>query len=144
MLGSSAIALKQFKSSVVNNFISEVKMPHKLINLTLPNVIKDVLDRYPEHPYQVVFSTDEFQEKLIAQILTQAPDLNEAPEESASFGSSYSKSSRSHRSPLAERLYLEVVVRGSILQVLRENADRLSDDFSLTKNEANSLKPLFG
>jgi hypothetical protein len=119
-------------------------MPHKLINLTLPNVIKDVLERYPEHPYQAVFSTDEFQEKLIAQILSQTPDLNETPEEPASPSSSYSKSSRSHRSPLAERLYLEVVVRGSILQVLRENADRLSDDFSLTKNEANFLKPLFG
>ncbi|WP_068817203.1 hypothetical protein [Phormidesmis priestleyi] len=35
---------------------------------------------------------------------------------------------------LAERMYLETVVRGSILHILRENADRLTDAFLQKKH----------
>ncbi|CAN1212261.1 hypothetical protein TUMEXPCC7403_18785 [Tumidithrix helvetica PCC 7403] len=112
-------------------------MPHEFVNVTLPTVIKDVLEDYPEHPYQVVFSTHEFRQKLVDRILSQTSNLNEGEGQPAPLY----KPKSSYKSPLAERLYLEVVVRGSILHVLRENADRLSD---VSKDGDYSLKPLFG
>ncbi len=52
-------------------------MSFELINLTLPLVIQeieDVLDEYPEHPYQSAFSIHEFRQKLIAHVLSQVPN----------------------------------------------------------------------
>ncbi|GEM_PF-1993066 len=52
-------------------------MSFELINLTLPLVIQeieDVLDEYPEHPYQSAFSMHEFRQKLIAHVLSQVPN----------------------------------------------------------------------
>ncbi|MEE3718937.1 hypothetical protein V2H45_19515 [Tumidithrix elongata RA019] len=137
MANRSAIAAKINAFLVVNDFELEVKMPHEFVNVTLPTVIKDVLEDYPEHPYRVVFSTHEFRQKLVDRILSQTSNLNEGEGQSAPLY----KQKSSYKSPLAERLYLEVVVRGSILHVLRENADRLSD---VSKDGDYSLKPLFG
>jgi hypothetical protein len=99
-------------------------MPHELINLTLPAVIQeieDVLYEYPIHPYQSAFSLPEMHQKLITHV------LNQVPSRYALEGSQAFENSRVHRSfPLQERLRLEVIVRGGILHILRENADWLS------------------
>ncbi|GEM_PF-479958 len=101
-------------------------MSFELINLTLPMVlqeIEDVLEEYPEHPYQSAFSIHEFRQQLIAHILSQISHCCET-----SGGQILPKNvSRRHPSHLAQRLYLGVMIRGSILHILRENADRLSD-----------------
>ncbi|MBN3926095.1 hypothetical protein [Nostoc sp. NMS4] len=100
-------------------------MSHTLINLTLPIVIQEienVLHEYPEHPYQFAFSIHELRQKLIAHILSHVP--NRYVVEEVQESSSHSKVNYS--SPLKERLHLETVVHGSILHVLRENADWLS------------------
>jgi hypothetical protein len=97
-------------------------MSSELTNLTLPAVIQeieDVLYEYPEHPYQSAFSIPELRQKLIAHI------LNNVPNRYAAEGVQASSSPR-QPSPLQERLRLEMVVRGSILHILRENADWLS------------------
>ncbi|MBW4639606.1 MAG: hypothetical protein KME05_15515 [Gloeocapsa sp. UFS-A4-WI-NPMV-4B04] len=47
-------------------------MPHELINLTLPVVvaqIENILEDYPESPYQLAFSLPELRHKLIAHVL---------------------------------------------------------------------------
>lgn len=52
-------------------------MAYRLINLTLPFVIEqvqDILDDYPERPYQVAFSIHELRQKLIAHVLSQIPN----------------------------------------------------------------------
>jgi hypothetical protein len=99
-------------------------MSHELINLTLPAVIQeieDVLCEYPIHPYQSAFSLPEMHQKLIAHV------LNHVPSRYAIEGSQALEDSRVHySSPLQKRLRLEMVVRGSILHILRENADWLS------------------
>ncbi len=101
-------------------------MTHELINLTLPSVvqtIEEVLEDYPEQPYQVVFSIHRFRQKLIAHVLSMIPNHYEIEGETVFF----KKLRNLHTSPLAERLHLETVVRGSILHILRENADWLRD-----------------
>lgn len=103
-------------------------MSFELINLTLPMVLREidgVLEEYPEHPYQTAFSIHEFRQKLVAHILNQIPNRYAIAGEQPPAR----KLSSGHPSPLAERLYLETVIRGSILHILRENADRLSDLF---------------
>ncbi|MBW4672008.1 MAG: hypothetical protein KME60_32435 [Cyanomargarita calcarea GSE-NOS-MK-12-04C] len=105
-------------------------MSHELINLTLPTVIREIenaLNEYPEHPYQSAFSIHELRQQLIAHILSQIPNryavegLQESTQKPKALDSS----------PIKERLYMETVVHGSILHILRQNADSLSDRFSL-------------
>ncbi len=101
-------------------------MSHELINLTLPSVvqtIEEVLEDYPEQPYHVVFSIHRFWQKLIAHTLSLIPNHYGVEGEPAAL----SKFKKQQTSPLAERLHLETVVRGSILHLLRENADWLRD-----------------
>ena len=99
-------------------------MANGLINLTFPAVIReieDVLDDYPEHPYQLAFSLPELRQKLIDHIFNHAP--NGHPEEKRQIaGNPIDRPS----SLLQERLRLGMIVRGSILHILRENADWLS------------------
>ena len=103
-------------------------MSFELINLTLPTVLReidDVLNEYPEHPYKSAFSIHEFRQKLVAQILSHVPNQYAIEGELAPAR----KSNTRHSSPLAERLHMDTVIRGSILHILRENADRLNDIF---------------
>jgi len=99
-------------------------MTYELINLTLPFVTKQVqniLADYPEHPYQVAFSTHELRQKLIAHVLSQIPNcytvegVKEPPKDLMLYPSS-----------LEQRLYMETLIRGSILHLLRENAGSVS------------------
>ena len=108
-------------------------MSFDLINLTLPLVIQeieDVLNEYPEHPYQSAFSIHEFRQKLIAHVLSQVPNQYAISGEQTSAR----KPSPLHSSLLAERMYLETIVRGGILHILRENADRLTEAFLQKKH----------
>ena len=102
---------------------------YELVNLTLPTVvrsIKEVLEDYPEHPYQSAFSIYQLRQKLIAHVLSNVLNRYAIAGEQPSFG----KLKSPHSSPLAERLHLETVVRGSILHLLRENADWLNQHIS--------------
>lgn len=104
-------------------------MSQALINLTLAGVnqaIEDVLDEYPVHPYQSAFSMPELRQKLIAHILGQAPqpcgiDGNQELSNPAQD---------CHFSRLQARLRTEMLIRGSILYVLRENADWINRHLS--------------
>jgi len=100
-------------------------MSHGLVNLTLPVVIQEienVLDEYPEYPYHSAFAMPELRQKLIAHILSQVPNSYVANVGQESSGHAQVR----HTSSLRERLRLEVIIRGSILHILRENADWLS------------------
>ena len=100
-------------------------MSHSLINLTLPVVIQeieDVLDEYPEHPYQLAFSLPELHQRLVAYVLSQVPNhhvvegIQETPV----------KPRVHHSTVLQERLRMEMIIRGGILHLLSENAAWLS------------------
>ncbi len=107
-------------------------MAHELVNLTLPMVLReigDVLEEYPEHPYQTAFSIHEFRQKLIAYVLSQVPNYYAIAGEPAP-----ARKPGQHASALAERMHLEMVIRGGMLHILRENADQLSNTFLHTKH----------
>ncbi len=99
-------------------------MTHELINLTLPTVLKEiehVLTEYPEHPHQSAFSIHELRQKLIAHILSQIPNryIVEGEQESKNPRSIYPTA-------IKERVHMETVIHGSILHILRENAEKAS------------------
>ncbi|MBR8833386.1 MAG: hypothetical protein DSM106950_04915 [Stigonema ocellatum SAG 48.90 = DSM 106950] len=112
-------------------------MSHTLINLTLPMVIQEienVLDEYPEHPYQLAFSIPELRQKLIAHILSHVPNcyvVEGVQELSSNPKNRYS-------SPVQEGKQIETLVHGSILHILRENADWLSPQI-LTLQQSGSV-----
>jgi hypothetical protein len=100
-------------------------MLEELINLTLPVVIKeieDVLDEYPEHPYQSAFAIPKLRQQLIAQVLSQVPNYYTIEGAQTPFNNSKVH----HSSLLQEQLRMEMIIRGSILHILRENAAWLS------------------
>jgi len=114
-------------------------MAYGLINLTLPFVIEqvqDILDDYPERPYQVAFSIHELRQKLIAHVLSQIPNrytvegVQEPPRDPK----------LRYPSSLEQRLHMETLIRGSILHILRENADWLGRHIFQTEN--SDSKPL--
>lgn len=107
-------------------------MSHKIVNLTLPLVLREIeniLEGYPEYPYQVAFSVEEFRQKLIAHVLSNVPnryvvidDLQEPPKEMKFL----------YR-PIAERLRMENIIREGILRILRENAETVG--FMITQKD---------
>ncbi|MBW4520510.1 MAG: hypothetical protein KME16_12515 [Scytolyngbya sp. HA4215-MV1] len=100
-------------------------MSQGLMELTLVGVnqaIEDVLDEYPVHPYHSAFSIPELRQKLITHILNQVPNrcVVEGVQESSN------SDQVRYCSRLQARLRMEMLVRGSILHILRENAVWLS------------------
>jgi restriction endonuclease Mrr len=99
----------------------------KIINLTLHLVIKEienVLEDCPEHSYQVVFSIQEWQHKLILCVLNQIPnyytiieDIQHLPEDPTSL----------YRSP-EEKANLKTLIYESMACILQENSESLSGD----------------
>ncbi|MCA1993278.1 MAG: hypothetical protein LDL41_14750 [Coleofasciculus sp. S288] len=91
-------------------------------NTALFKEIENVLEDYPEYPYQAAFSIRELRQKLVDHVLRYIPFSYsvivdaEQPKTNTRF---------SYRSK-AERIRLDALIRGSILHILRENADWVS------------------
>lgn len=104
-------------------------MAYELVNLPLPIIMQEidnVLHDYPEYPYQVAFSLPELRQRLIAQVLSQIPNYYEVKGVPESFNNSKVR----QFSLLQEKLQMEMVIRDSILHILRENADWLNRNLS--------------
>jgi hypothetical protein len=81
--------------------------------------IEKVLEDYPEHPYQVAFSSDELRQKLVTHVISHLPKcIGDAKKLTTEAKFSYRSK--------AERVRLDALIRGSILHILRENADWIS------------------
>jgi len=97
----------------------------RIINLTLLLVIKeieDILEDYPEDSYQVAFSIPELRQKLILQVLNQLPSYYAILEEDQELPSN----PKSLYSSLEEKVCMEILIRESIVELFRENADSIS------------------
>lgn len=84
--------------------------------------IENVLQDYPEHPYRTAFSIDELRRKLIHHVLSLLPKRN------LDAGGLLNPTAEG-KSPYRvkqERIHLNVLIRGSIIHILRENADWVS------------------
>ncbi len=101
-------------------------MSYELINLTLPVVvakIEDVLEDYPEHPYQIAFSLPELRQRLLAHVLTHTPNHYAVQGEKLTT----LKDPKSlYPAPMHEQLRMENLIHGGILHLLRENAKWVS------------------
>lgn len=84
--------------------------------------IENVLNDYPEYPYQVAFSIDELRSQLVSHILSHISNccsVNGQPQKPITNVKLTCRST-------PERVRLDVLIRGSILHLLRENADWIS------------------
>ena len=84
--------------------------------------IEKVLKDYPEHPYQLAFSIKELRSQLVAHVLRYTANcysiIGDVPESTIEDKFRYSS--------MSERLRLDTLIRGSILHLLRENAEWIS------------------
>ena len=97
----------------------------RIINLTLLLVIKeieDILEDYPEDSYQVAFSIPELRQKLILHVVNQLPSYYAILEEDQELPSN----PKSLYSSLEQKVCMEILIRESIVQLFRENADSIS------------------
>lgn len=97
----------------------------RIINLTLLLVLKeieDILEDYPEDPYQVAFSIPELRQKLILHVVNQLPSYYAILEEDQELPSN----PKSLYSSLEEKVCMEILIRESIVKLFRENADSIS------------------
>lgn len=107
-------------------------MSHKIVNLTLPVVLREVenfLEEYPKYSYKVAFSVEEFKQKLVAYVLSNVPNRYTVIDDSQEP----IKDVKFVYSPFTERLYIENLIHGGILRILRENAD--SVDFMIAQKD---------
>jgi hypothetical protein len=95
--------------------------------------IENVLQEYPEHPYQTAFSIDELRRKLVNHVLSLLPKRN------LDVGGSLNPTAED-KSPYRlkqERIHLNVLIRGSIMHILRENADWVSRHLQLQRSNSS-------
>ena len=96
-------------------------MCYQLINLTLPVVIAEIdniLEDYPESPYQIAFSLPEMRQSLFAYVLTHIPNRYAVQGEDLRL----KEPNHLRPSPMQERLQMENLIHGGILHLLQENA----------------------
>ncbi len=108
-------------------------------NVYVLQEIENVLEDYPEHPYQAAFSIDELREQLVAHVLHHIPYrysiLGKAQELATDPKEPYRSKS--------ERMCLDVLIRGSILHLLRENADWISRHIQRLENSGRNTLETF-
>lgn len=97
-------------------------MSPELINSTLPVVITEIenaLEDYPEYPYQIAFALPELRQRLLAHVLTHTPNhYTVAGEKLTPKAPKFA-----YPSSMQERVRRENLIHGSILHILRENAE---------------------
>jgi hypothetical protein len=108
----------------------------KLINLTLLLVIYEIerlLKEYPEQPYQVAFSSQELRQKLILHVLNQVPNYYTILDEDKELPTDPTGLYHSFE----EQVFMEVLIRESIVHLLEENADYIINYIAQKPNSAN-------
>lgn len=105
-------------------------------NVAVFKEIEYVLEDYPVHPYQAAFSIAELRQQLVNHVLRHLPKryavMGEAQPPSTDAQLPYRLKQ--------ERIRLDALIRGSILHLLRENADWVSR--RLQNSESSEPKPL--
>jgi hypothetical protein len=108
-------------------------MSYELINLTLPLVIteiENVLEDYPQFPYQIAFSLPEMRQRLLAHVLTHIPNRYVVQGEKLTL----KEPKFLHPSPIYERVQMENLIHGGILHLLRENAESIGSRLTQIEN----------
>ena len=96
--------------------------------------IENVLEDYPEYPYRTAFSIDELRRKLVNHVLSLLPKRNL---DAGDLLKPTAQSKSPYRST-QERIHLNVLIRGSIIHILRENADWVSRRLQRSNSSAKN------
>src|SRR3712207_6673886 len=108
-------------------------------DLAVFQAIENVLEDYPEYPYQVAFSIKELRQKLVAHVMRHLPRSYSVMGDGKEVKTNAKFPYRSK----AERIRLDALIRGSILHILRENADwvgcHIHQKDSSTRNSLETL-----
>ena len=85
---------------------------------------EDILQEYPEYPYQAAFALPELRQKLITYVLSLSNNYRVIENARQPL-----KITNVLYPSLEQRLRIEVLIRGGIFHLLRENADWISATF---------------
>jgi hypothetical protein len=87
-----------------------------VVNLTQQSVVKEIeniLDDYPDYPYQQAFAIPDLRKELIAYVLSRISCLDDVMESGNAEWLSY----QLPRQPLAQQLHLENLIHQGILAI---------------------------
>ncbi len=113
-------------------------MSYELINLTLPVVIaeiENVLEDYPEYPYQIAFSLPELRQRLLAHVLSHTPNCYTVQGENLTL----KDPKFLYPSPVQEKIRMGNLIHGGILDLLRENAEWVGGRITQMENSDCAL-----
>ena len=96
--------------------------------------IENVLEDYPEYPYQAAFSIVQLRQKLVTHVLKHLPKCYSVIGKAQKLTTDAKFTYRS----MQERIRLDVLIRGSILHLLRENADWVGRNLQRLDNSGNN------
>lgn len=102
-------------------------------NVAVFQEIENVLEDYPVHPYQDAFSIAELRQKLVHHVLRHLPKRDSVM---GDVQQSLTDAQLPYRLK-QERIRLDALIRGSILHLLRENADWVSRRLSNMDSSGN-------
>ena len=102
-------------------------------NVAVFKEIEYVLEDYPVHPYQAAFSIAELRQQLVNHVLRHLPKRYAVMGD----GQQPSTDAQLPYRLKQERIRLDVLIRGSILHLLRENADWVSRRLSTMDSSGN-------
>lgn len=95
--------------------------------------VEDILQEYPEHPYQAAFAIPELRQKLIAHVLSLSNNYRVIENARKPL-----RLTNYLYPPFEQQLRIEVLIRGGILHLLRENADWVSSHIYQKENSGNA------
>lgn len=105
-------------------------MYFKLVNLTSMLIIpeiEEILNTYPEYPYQAAFTIPYWKQKLIAYVLSRIPNKHMVVETTKN----QSKEDISNQFSIEAKLSLENVINQGIIKLLQENQNWKDQQFSV-------------
>jgi hypothetical protein len=108
----------------------------RIINLTFILVsqeLEEILEQYPEYPYQVAFSSQELRQKLLSHVLSQVPNHYALVEETEELP----KDLTFLYASFEEWMRMESLIRESVVRLLGEKADEIN---SPIPKKDNSIK----
>jgi hypothetical protein len=100
-------------------------MTKKIINLTLPALvaaIEDILETYPDHPYQQAFSIPDLRQELLAHVLSQVFSCYVLIEEEQASSLGLKSSPFSSQ----ERFDLEALIHQAIESIIHQREEEVS------------------
>src|SRR5579883_1588655 len=95
-------------------------MSKSIINLTTPIVVAEIeriLETYPHHPYQQVFSNPDIRQELIAYVLTRVHNVYVTVDEGEKIASDLERSSNPAESPFE----LDAFIQQGIHDIMQQS-----------------------